>query len=180
MAGYGVSDHVWQKLLAVAGGIDKAYVKVGLMGEKAAEPKLDDDDQPTDATLIEVAVYNEFGTPDAEHPIPPRPFIAAAFRGDGEKELGEKTRAIAKLLFAGKIDVKRAMGLLGLWGANRIKTYITTTDELVENAPITKKAKGSSRPLVDTGQLKNSMSWQVVDGAELGIESDDSGKQGDF
>jgi hypothetical protein len=46
-------------------------------------------------------------------------------------------------------------------GASRVKVKILDGD-FEPNAPSTIAKKGSSHPLIDTGQEKNSVTWEVI------------------
>jgi hypothetical protein len=66
-------------------------------------------------------------------------------------------------MLAGKIDERKAMGLLGAWASGAIKATISQSGDFAPLAPSTVKAKGSSRPLIDSGQLNQSITWVVED-----------------
>jgi hypothetical protein len=109
-------------------------------------------------TLAEIAFWNEFGAkrgkPDR---IPARP----AFRSAMWKNRSKYRRNIAKLLkgvFSGRITSEAAHAALGFEIQSDIQQSIT---DLVSppNAEFTKKKKGSSNPLIDTGALRQHISW---------------------
>jgi hypothetical protein len=53
------------------------------------------------------------------------------------------------------------LGLLGEWFVGRTKAEMKN-GSFQALAPSTVKAKGSTKPLVDTGQLRNSVTQKVV------------------
>jgi hypothetical protein len=61
--------------------------------------------------------------------------------------------------------------------SNAAKRYILQGDNLAPNAPSTIKAKGSSRPLVDTSQLVKSITWVVRQGESTNKEDRSSTKE---
>lgn len=111
-----------------------------------------------DATLVEIAAFHEFGTID----VPERSFIRRTFT-TRTADLNAVIATIVRGVVAGSLDVKRGIGLLGAWGAAAVKNTITASDIPPPLKPATIAAKGSTKPLVDTGQLLNSITWEIVD-----------------
>jgi hypothetical protein len=66
----------------------------------------------------------------------------------------------------GKIKAQEAIGKLGQFGQDGIKSYIRT-GKFQENAEKTKRIKKSSRPLIDTGTMRNSVRYEIVDGGSV-------------
>ena len=133
-----------QRLLREAGKGGVSGVKVGFFSTAKYE-----DGTPVAA----VAAWNEFGTKT----IPERPFFRNA--------LAESERSVGRILQAGLDTKKMVVGeqLAGRVGAHvqgKIQDSITSLKE-PPNAPETVKRKGSSDPLLDTGTLRNSVSWEV-------------------
>lgn len=147
-----INDKGWRKLLEKVRGLAEAHVKVGIVGSHAHETQ-------GDLSLIEIATFNEFGTAT----IPERSFIRKTFVTK-KAELGAFAGKLAHGLLSDRLDLRRALGLLGEWGASAVKKTITAGNIQPPNAPSTIARKGSSRPLVDTGQLVNAISYEVVEG----------------
>jgi hypothetical protein len=107
-------------------------------------------------TVVEVALANEFGTDRA----PERPFMRTS-----AKELAPKMRELgAKLLaavIAGRMTVDQALDRLGLTAQTAIKKTIDDW-EIPPNAPATIAKKGANNPLVDTGQMRNSVQYVKI------------------
>ena len=106
-------------------------------------------------SLLEVAVVHEFGA----GPVPQRSFIRAtvdAHKSDIEAELKNLARGVV----SGKIDARGALNLLGAkvagWCQARIASGIAPALKAA-----TVKRKGSSKPLVNTGQLRSAITWRV-------------------
>ncbi len=103
--------------------------------------------------MAAVAAWNEFGTKT----IPERPFFRNA--------LAESERSVGRILQAG-LDTKKMVvdeqlaGRVGAHVQGKIQDSITSLKE-PPNAPETVRRKGSSDPLLDTGTLRNSVSWEV-------------------
>lgn len=136
-------DKVWRKIYGLARKLDGASVKVGVM----------------EGDIAEIAMIHEYGAPKAK--IPERSFIRSTFRNK-RSELAALQARICALVLAGKLDEKKAMALIGAWSVGAIKATITKDGNLAPLAASTIAAKGSSRPLVDTSQLVNSITFVVI------------------
>ncbi len=152
-----VKRKVWDDLIARCYGLDKAHVKVGILASKGAADKHPEGQ----LSLVQIAAIHEFGN---EH-VPERAPIRTTFYVRRKQELIDMQTKLARAIVTKGMDGIRALGMLGSWGAAAVKATITEGDGLPPpNAPSTIAAKGSSRPLVDTGLLKNSITYQVVEG----------------
>lgn len=120
--------------------------------------KVTKDGKDTTLDLGEVAAINEFGSKDGR--IPERPAWRSGL-GHGAKDFNRLNRVNLRLIALGLKTIEQALGELGQMGAGRVKTEIADGD-FVENAPSTIAKKGSSHPLIDTGQEKNSVTYLVV------------------
>lgn len=133
-------------------------VKVGILGDAT-------ENQRTDGTLsnVEIGTIQEFGAGN----VPERSFLRSTMDEKG----GDYRRLMANGLrqaFGQKgaeleASTERVLNLVGMKAAADVKNKIRA-GIAPENAPSTIAAKGSSTPLVDTGQLLNSISWQVTKG----------------
>jgi hypothetical protein len=109
------------------------------------------------ATVLEVAIWNEFGTSR----IPARSFLRAWFdeNRDEAKELWE---ALLKQVALGKITREVAIERFGLHCVGQIQERIASNIP-PPNADSTVKRKGSSVALIDTGQLRSSITFKAGD-----------------
>ena len=107
---------------------------------------------PNPPTLEEVALWNEFGT----ERIPSRPFL----RNSQNKAIKRGER-IVQVRIEENADVEQICKDLGLMLQDEIKDQITH-GTFAPNAPSTIKRKGSSHPLIDTGNLRQSVHWGVT------------------
>lgn len=147
------TDRGWKEIERVLTTLKqrKSFVKAGVLG----------DGKPRDDGLsnVDLAMIHEFGAPKAG--IPERSFIRSSF------DMGRASYVsmLAKLLrqvYEGRKSIEQALGVVGLQMATDMKAAITAGAGIpppLKEATI--KAKGSSRPLVDSGQLLGSISWQV-------------------
>jgi hypothetical protein len=110
----------------------------------------------------DIAVIHEYGAPAAG--IPERSFIRSTFANGQVIEAQKKLVAsLMGKITTNKMEVGQALGLLGAFGADRIKRTIDEGEGVPPPLkPATIARKGSSRPLVDTGQMRNSITWEVV------------------
>jgi len=136
----------------------KPYVKIGILSSTGSMSKKSSNRKSKSAlTVLDVGVYNEFGTKD----IPQRPFIRTTY--DEKKESWFSTiRSLSAVMISGKITAKKILGIVGLQAvADTKKTIKSTHPSWPPNKPSTIKRKKSSKPLIDTGQLINSIQHQV-------------------
>jgi tRNA U54 and U55 pseudouridine synthase Pus10 len=102
-------------------------------------------------TVSQVASYNEFGT----NKTPSRPFI----RGTYEKRRQDIIDQTAKFLYR---DTENVLSHVGLYVVSLIQEEIRK-GIAPENSKYTVERKGSSKPLIDTGQLINSITYKVME-----------------
>lgn len=134
----------------------KSYVKVGVVGGSADTARADADG----LTNAQLAAVHEYGAP--ERGIPERSFIRAPFAANRQQYIQQLRGLVAKV-YRRQLSISRALGLMGAKISADLKNNITAGEGVPPpNAPATVKAKGSSRPLVDTGRLLGSISWDVV------------------
>lgn len=121
---------------------------------------------------IQKAIWNEFGTRGGASgggwggPVPERPAVRNALRNgsgankDGLAKAGKEVlKAAAK--GGGVAGAKRAaLAKLGAKVQGDIQQEITSL-ATPPNSPITVKLKGSSNPLIDTGEMRASVSWKI-------------------
>jgi len=108
-------------------------------------------------TVALVAVVHEFGSPD--HGIPERSFLRAGVRR-AKPKLDKLNIGNLQRVLAGKQTVTGALEQLGAVAAGEVKREFEIGD-FVPNSPATIARKKSSRPLIDSGQLKQSITWKV-------------------
>ncbi len=133
--------------------LKKTDVLVGVPQEKTNR----DTNSITNAELLYIHTN---GSP-ANH-IPPRPVIEPAIQNSKE-ELGTLIKeAILKALEGDTSGAMAGMERAGTQGENVAKGWFTNPqNNWADNAESTKKQKGSSRPLIDTAQLRNSITHVV-------------------
>lgn len=146
-----INDQVWRDLRAKISRLGDRRVRVGVFASAGTEV--------TGTTLAEIASIHEFGAPKAH--IPARPFLRPAFTSDGGAALRGFCERTARALLSEKIDVDKALGLLGLFGANAVKARIRSNTP-PELSARTIARKGSTKTLIDTGRMLNAITWVVT------------------
>lgn len=106
-------------------------------------------------TVANVADANEFGTST----IPERSFMRTTLK-EKKKQIIALQKKLLKKIQSGEMSTEQALGLVGEFTADLVSQKIVAIKS-PPNAPATIAAKGSSNPLVDTGQLKNSITYEV-------------------
>jgi len=105
--------------------------------------------------LATVATTHELGS--VANNIPARPPVRPAIDKNRVPIAQLQVKLVDKI-FAGKISVEKALGILGEFLVSLIKKEITA---LVSPplSPKTIKRKKSSKPLIDKGQMRNSVTY---------------------
>lgn len=140
--------------------IPKVAIATGVLAKHGDQPKRAGEGEHAEAlTLIEVAVWNEFGTSDGR--VPERSFIRAWFDAE-EPQLREMLTALLREVVAGKLTSQQALDRMGLHCVGQIQKRIAEGIP-PENAESTVQRKGGGKttPLIDTGQLRSSISFDV-------------------
>ena len=112
-------------------------------------------DNSSRADLVDIAMWNEFGTVN----IPSRPFMRDSV-DKHEAAINHMLTAQKDALLHGA-TAREILNTAGLFQQDLIQTEIEQGD-FVANAPTTIMKKGSDKPLIDTGTLKNSVHYIVV------------------
>lgn len=97
--------------------------------------------------VLDIAIYTEYGTATA----PARPFMAQTAHKN-QKRVDAAMGRIAEAATTGQGAPAALLGQLGEFYAELIRREINSGD-FAANAPSTIRAKGSSKPLVDTGRV---------------------------
>lgn len=108
-------------------------------------------------SVVTVGAWHEFGL--GFNPV--RSFLRMPF-AEKKDEIDDVTVAQFKQLFQGK-DVEKALGIIGAKARNISLQAFRTGGfgKWADNDPYTVKRKGSSKPLIDTGTLRNAITWVI-------------------
>lgn len=92
--------------------------------------------------------------------IPSRPFMrktASMYK----RKLEERKKIEYNRLLEGKSTAKQTLGRLGEWYVGRLR-YVILRVRFAPNSSITVRQKGSSRPLISSGQLLNGSTHKEI------------------
>jgi hypothetical protein len=110
------------------------------------------DDKGVD--IADIALFNEFGTANT----PPRPFFRESVRVINQKLPQFWKGEFTKILEGSKAeDSMKNLGVL----AKAVIQQTISEGKFEPNSPATIKKKGSDKPLIDTGQMRQSVSFTV-------------------
>lgn len=141
-------DLGYKKIMHEMRELARYEVKVGIQSDAGADKEGN--------FIIDRAVANEFGTSK----IPERSFIRSAF--DMKRfALRELINRLTNGVKEQKLSAKLAAEILGQKHEEDIKDRI---DEITspELSPVTIAKKGSSKPLIESSQMKNSVRFVAV------------------
>jgi len=132
----------------------KHEVAIGVLG-KAGQTQYPD----TDATLVDVAIWNHYGTRrKGKRHIPKRPFMDIAIRQYEQAILNAVIAGINAIISGS--DSTTQLNRLGLLHAGQIQKVIAAL-KTPPNAPATIRKKGVDNPLIDTSRLRQAVSHIV-------------------
>lgn len=143
-------DKGWTELGRRIKALSGSHVLVGVHGAKADAPHGDDG-----LTVADVVSFNEFGLG-----VPERSVIRATL-DDNEGPLLKLTADFGRRVVLDGMTPEQALGAVGLYAVGLMQERISI-GVAPPNAPSTIKRKGSSKPWVDTGQVRQSFSHKVV------------------
>lgn len=96
--------------------------------------------------------------------IPARPFISKGIY-DNLDEIWRMLDDLIELVRAGKIRVPMAFNILGAFIVEKIQGYIDVNSAKA-NHPLTVQRKGFNHPLLNTGSLRDSVTYNVRKGGK--------------
>ena len=97
---------------------------------------------------------------------PPRPIIEPAIEKSKTQIAAILKTALQSALNADEQGARQGLEKAGQFASGEVKVYFDDPNNgWAPNSPITIKAKGSARPLVDTGSLKQAITYVVRDKA---------------
>lgn len=105
-------------------------------------------------TNVMKGVINEFGGGN----VPERSFLRSTMSEKRKLYMGNIAK-IAQAAIQGKYTPEQGMGRLGRLAEQDVKAKIVAI-RFPENAESTKAQKGSSNPLIDNGDMVNSVRWK--------------------
>ena len=130
----------------------KRYVAVGLPRENVGSEVYS-----SGKTILEVGASHEYGAG-----VPMRSFLRMPFDVEDKKISAEIGKQFKKV-FDGNRSVEKALGLIGAMARNIVIMAFKTGGfgQWKDITQTTKELKGSSKILIDSGTLRNSITWVV-------------------
>ena len=137
-----------EKFYAEIEKLKKLQVRVGFQQGTAQE------EDGTD--ICDVAMWNELGTSST----PSRPFLAMSVDDNADK-INAFLKGQLKLLAQGRTTAEGILKAIGVFQKGLIQEKIKSGD-FEPNAPSTIAKKGSDKPLIDTGTMRQSVNFVVT------------------
>lgn len=149
-----VVEDNFPELQRVVEDLGKYRVEIGIFGE---------DDGPGESYVM-IANTHEFGVvisrPGGSIVIPERSFMRSTF-DEKEKDWAKFMEARLKKVLTMQMTVEQMYDQIGAKAAAEIQKTIRTLSD-PPNAESTIEKKGSSNPLIDTGDMRRRVTWKVV------------------
>lgn len=108
-----------------------------------------------DATMAEIAAWNELGTAHT----PPRPFLRQSV-DKNESQIKAMVAAQITAIAKGEATAEKALQAIGAMQVGLVQAEMKSGG-FAPNAPSTIKKKGSAVPLIDTGRLRQSIHYAI-------------------
>ena len=135
-----------KKLQKILKELADKEVRVGFQQGKTTE------EDGTD--VCDIAAWNELGTVN----MPSRPFLRMSVDDNSDK-INSFMSAQKRSIINGE-SADRILKKIGIFQKDLIQEKITE-GSFAPNAPSTIKAKGSSKPLIDTGRMRQSVNFEI-------------------
>lgn len=104
-----------------------------------------------------IAAKNEFGL--ADQYMPERPFLRIGVQNSSAKYAALSAKQLPNVL-AGTITIDDLLNMLGDMAASSVQKQIRH-GSYMRNSPSTIAMKGSDKPLIDSGQMLQSITWVI-------------------
>ena len=141
-------DRGWNRIKRLAR--KKGHVEVGFLGSKGSARH-----SGSRQSVAQIASYHEWGTPNI-----PRRSMLDDWMVKRAKEIVAATNKIGAEVLDGRATMTQALGRLGVFAQGDIQARIARGIP-PPLAASTIRAKGSSKQLIDTGQMRGSVSHRV-------------------
>ncbi|MEI6807032.1 MAG: hypothetical protein WCK49_11125 [Myxococcaceae bacterium] len=144
-------DHGFARIIGnIKNAAKQAYVSIGIHQEQGSKAH-------GEFTVAQIAAVHEYGSP--ENNIPQRSFIRDTHDLNLRANL-KRLKRMQEQVLMGKLTQHEALTFLGEVASKQMTSRI---NQGIAPAlkPATIKHKGSSTPLIDTGQLKGSIGFEV-------------------
>ena len=146
----------WEAVKARVVDLGRAHLRVGVVGQEAAEIHLG-----SGLTNGELALIHELGNPRTG--LPARSFVRRTLENPRVRaELARMQAMLVGQAIEGRISRDEALTQIGEYLAGEIRKTILEDQVRPELAPATVAAKGSEVPLLETHQLVEAVGFEIV------------------
>jgi len=149
MSGVTDIDRGWKGIQSRLRRMDGAHSKIGIQQGTTRE----NEGVSGTSDMVIIAAANEFGAP--KRSIPARPFMRNAF-DKNRQAIGRLQDKLFGAVTVGNVTPEKALSMIGEMHKGQVQKEIVDL-QFPPNVPSTIKRKGSSNPLIDTGQLRQSI-----------------------
>lgn len=155
--GVKVIDRGYRKLVDVFASLGERPTKISVGIHAADGGEVHEGDGSNALTVAQIGLIHEFGAPAAG--IPQRSFIRA-WADENQGNVKKAISAMLQSVVRGKRTREQAFQLLGQAFTGQVKKRMAIGIP-PPLSPVTIALKGSSKPLIDSGQLRSSISYAV-------------------
>lgn len=153
MAGHDKITKDGARFRAEMNKLKKLQVRVGF--QRGKNKAKDHDGNDSEVDLCDVAMFNELGTSTS----PSRPFLRKSVDENADK-INRFMKTQLQRIKNGDADAEDVMKAIGTFQKGLVQKKIRD-GEFEPNAPSTISKKGSSKPLIDTGHMRQSVNFVV-------------------
>lgn len=155
------TDKGYKRTMASLKGGGRSVV-VGVFGAKASENhKTKDPDEPIQ-TIGDIATQHELGLG-----VPMRSFLRA-YCDQNEAQIKDWLRIAQQQILLGQVTPDQGIARVGMAAVAGMQMFIANGRVQPPLSSYTVKRKGSSTPLIDTGQLKSAITWMIEQKVAVG------------
>jgi phage gpG-like protein len=129
------------------------------LGPHVAVGVLQDNKVNDEFSMVDLAIVHEFGSKDGR--IPARSFMSSTCDAK-QKYHSDIMAKLQDKYISGKLTIKKALMQLGeIVSKNMVQTINQGVEPGLAESTIQRRKKKSSKPLIDTGRLKGSITHEV-------------------
>lgn len=153
MAGHDKITKDGARFLAEMEELKQLQVRVGYQRGKAKG--MDHNGNETEVDMCDIAMFNELGTSRS----PSRPFMRQSVDKNADK-INKFMKSQLQRIENGQATAGDVMKAIGAFQKGLVQEEIRDGD-FEPNAPSTISRKGSSKPLIDTGHMRQSLNFVI-------------------
>lgn len=142
-----------RRIMAILYEMNDREVHVGFVDGKSYEI---DKKHKSSVSIAQVAAWNEYGTIH----IPARPFMRDAIEFNQDKIQNHLSKHVRSIMQTGNGSAQQTLSSIGTFTQRLIQKEIKD-GMWIPNAPSTIRMKKSDRPLIDTGRMRQSVTFVI-------------------